>query len=292
MSIKRSQLRAEGFLVLVTLIWGSTFVVIKTGLSGASPLLFLGIRFSAAFIFFLPFLLKEKTAWNKRVLVYGLILGVFQFLGYSMQTLGLQYTTIAKSSLLTYVYALVAPPLQFIILKKKLRFANVLGLCIVMIGIYLFAAPENASLNKGDYLTLISAFSYGFYIIYLDKYTTRENPVLLTAIQFAVTAVVSFGLCLFLEKPFLIPSKDLFFSLGYLASFGSVGAIYIMNRFQRETTPTKAVVIYSLEPVFAVLLGFLIGGERISLTEIFAGLLILSGVLVSEIISLIQDKRT
>lgn len=289
--MKKSQLKAEGFLVLATLIWGGTFVVIKTGLSDTSPFLFLGIRFFLAFLLIIPFAIPRRGAINLRSLKYGLFLGIFQFLGYSLQTLGLQYTTVAKSSLLTYIYALITPLLQYAVLKKRIKKANLIGLLIVLAGILLFASPENSTLNRGDYLTLGSAFSYAFYIILLDLLTSREDPVILTSVQFLFTALVCLGLSPLLEDTYIRLTRDSLFALLYLASLGSVGAIYIMNKFQKETTPTKAVIIYALEPVFAVILGFLFLKEGLKIVEMTGAALILGGVMVSEVLGLLSDRQ-
>jgi len=280
---KKEELRAEGFLVLATVIWGGSFVVIKTGLEDMSPLLFIGVRFLAAFLLMFPFVLARRPRLTRDAVKFGIILGVFQFGGYYLQTAGLQYTSVAKSSLLTYLYALLTPPLQLLILRKRVKPATLLGIGIVFVGIFLFSSPSGGSLNKGDLLSIMSAASYSFYIVLLDRLTRKENPSVLTMVQFLMTAALGFALSPILEAPrFEIPGSGLV-ALGYLASLGSVGAIYIMNRFQKDTSPSKAVIIYALEPVFAVLFGFFLIGETLSASDMLGGALILCGVLFSEL---------
>ena len=279
----REEFRAEFFLVMATVIWGGSFVVIKTGLQDISPLLFIGIRFLAAALLMLPVVLFRHPRITRQTIRFGIILGIFQFGGYAFQTIGLQFTTVAKSSLLTYLYALLTPPLEFIILKKRVRPATLIGIGIVFVGIYLFSAPSGGSLNKGDFFSVLSAVSYSFYIIFLDKLTRTEDPTVLSLIQFVMTAVMGFALAPFLETTRCLFTRGSLIAIGYLATRGSVGAIYIMNRFQKDTSPSKAVIIYSLEPVFAILFGFFLIGESLTRPELIGALCIFFGVLFSEL---------
>ena len=279
----KEQFKSELMLILVTLIWGGTFPVIKAGLSDISPLLMVVIRFFLAFLFFLPLIIKRRNLLTSGIIKAGLILGFSTFIGYGMMTIGLTMTTVAKSSLISYGYALMTPPLQFLLLKKKVSPVNLIGLVIAFTGMMIFTSPSASGWNMGDSITVFVALGYAFTVVLLDKYSRVYNVEVLTGVQFFFTALFSVILIPFSETLVFIPTFNLLIALSYLAIPGTVGALYIMNRFQKRTTPVRAVVIYALEPVIAIFLGYLFLSEYIGWQELLGGVIILGGVLFSEI---------
>ncbi len=274
---------AELILVSATLIWGATFVIIKEGLKSCSPLLFIGIRFTLAFFIMLLFNWKRFLGTGKTLWRRGLILGSLNFIAYSMQTIGLKYTTVAKSSLVTYLFAVLTPPLQYALTKKVPHRGNLAGLAVVFTGMIMITSPKAEGINIGDILTLASAVSYTFYIVLIDLYPAREDAGVLVAIQFLLMGVLGFITAPFAETVRIEINPALVFSLAYLSILGSAVCIFIINRFQHYTTPTRAVIIYSLEPVFSVILGILILSESKAPLKIAGGIVILSGILISEL---------
>lgn len=279
------QQRAEIFLVITGLIWGGTFVATKMGLTGVAPLWLLFFRFAATALLFSLVFLRRLTLPSRRGLRAGILLGLLMFMGYGMQTLGLKYTSVAKSSLITYLYALLVPPLQLLLTRKKLHLGNILGLVIVFGGLFLFSTGGAEGLsgwNRGDTITLIGAAAYAFYIVLLDILPARQDPLQLTGIQFFVTALLAGAAAILFEEPRFSFTPLFWGSLAYLVVLGSIVVIMLMNLFQQDTTPTKACLIYALEPLFAVFLGWIILGETLTPGEITGSLLILAGILFSE----------
>lgn len=288
-------LRAELVLVLITLIWGGTFVVIKEGLRDSPPLFFLALRFTAALLVGIvvwidPLRRVVARGIDRSEVFHGLLLGGLLFVGLGSQTFGLQFTTVAKSSLFTYCYALLIPGLQYLVARKRLVVGNLIGLAVVVAGMYAFTSPESGALNAGDWVTLAGAGVFAFYIVYLDRFSSQDDAVLLTLLQFATTAILALVSSLALERPRVVASAGLLVAIGYLSVAGSVVAVYLMSRFQKETSPTRAVIIYALEPLFAVLFGFLLLGENLGPSQIAGGLTILGGVLISESWALLPGR--
>lgn len=287
----KNQFKSELMLILVTLIWGGTFPVIKAGLSDISPLLMVVVRFFLAFLFFLPLIIKRRRLLTTRLIKAGLILGFSTFVGYGMLTIGLTMTTVAKSSLISYGYALMTPPLQFLLLKKKVSPINLIGLVIAFTGMMIFTSPSASGWNMGDSITVLVALGYAFTVVLLDKYSRIYDVEILTGIQFFFTALFSVILIPFSETLVFIPTISLLIALSYLVIPGTVGALYLMNRYQKGTTPVRAVVIYALEPVIAIILGYLFLAEYIGWQELLGGIIILSGVLFSEIWGLVVSHK-
>ena len=279
----KKRFKAEIFLIIVTIIWGGTFAFIKSGLSDTTPLMLMAIRFGLAFLIFTIIYFKKFKYYGKRTLIGGLILGILMFLGYAMQTIGINYTSASRAGFITFTFALFVPFLQVYIIKKRPTMGNIVGLLVVFIGLWIISNPGSGSFNKGDFILLGSAVAYAFFIIFLDVINKRENPELMTAIQFAITAVLSLFASFLFEEPFINLTKDLIFSLLYLVILGSVVCLYVMNIYQKDTTPMRAVLIYALEPVFGVIFAMLLISERFSGREMLGSSLILAGVLVSEL---------
>lgn len=275
--------KAELILLLVTLLWGATFVVTKQGLNSAPPILFLALRFAAASLLLLPAAGNELKRLDGRLLRRGLVLGGLMFAGYAFQNASLVYTTAGRSALITYFFALLVPFLQVPFTGKPLRAANILGLAVVVAGLVLLNLPDADGINLGDLLALGSAVCYAFYIVCIDRYTRDGGALALTLMQFVLTAGLSLILSLMIEPREISFDGNLIWALFYLAFFGSFLCLSLMNRFQKDVTPVKAVIIYSMEPVFAVLFGMLFLAEGFTPAEWAGAALIIGGVLFSDL---------
>ena len=282
--------KAEGILVFTTLIWGLTFVVIKQGLNDASAFMFLFLRFGAASVCYLIIFRKHFKGLSRKTILRSVLLGLFFFCGYAMQTLGLEYTTVAKSALITYLFAVMVPPLQFFLTGKKPKLINIAALAIVFSGMYMFTAPGSSSLNRGDFLTFFGAVGYAFYIVFIDRYTGKEDPVVLTGFQFFVSTVLALLMSLMFETIVFKPTLNLLGSVLYLSIPGSVIAILLVNKFQGMSTPVRVCVIYALEPVFSIIFGWIILSENLSVNELTGSLLIIAGVVFTEVYGLFKRK--
>ena len=317
----RRNMRAEGLLVLTTLIWGGTFAVIKGALDDISPMLLVGIRFLLAAALAWPILLRgadstaevcspvrrrlfTPTAW-----LWGFVIALGMLAGYAGQTIGLKYTTVARSGFITFSFALYVPFLQFLILGKRPGWGNLLGLFVVIWGLSFIIDPASGPLkpgdlspfrilsmtrdimeggmNKGDLYTLFGSVGYAFYVVLLDKASRVCHPGALTVIQMLFCGLLALALVPFFEVPFLVISWRLAGAMFYLVALGSVLALALMNWFQRRLTPLRAVLIYALEPVFAALIGWLTFGSGMTTREIAGAVLILGGIVASDLWSII-----
>ena len=283
--------KAEGVLVFVTLLWGMTFVVTKRGLNDASPLFFLFLRFGFAFILYFALFRKHFFKLSRRTILRAVLMSLFFFSGYAFQTIGLQYTSVAKSALFTYMFVVLVPPLQFFFTGKMPKLLNIAALVVVFSGMIIFSPPGSASFNIGDLWTLGGAVGYAFFIIFLDRYSGKEDPVVLTGFQFLLTAVIALIMSAFLEETYVRPTINLTVSILYLGIPGSMIAIFLMNRYQGMTTPVRASIIYALEPVFSILFGWIILCEKLTSLEGLGAGLILAGVVFSEVAGLLLTRK-
>ena len=275
--------KAELSLLFMTLIWGSTFPLVKNALSYSSPFVFLTLRFGLASLAIWLFFSKKISFKDKDILKAGAIIGIFLFLGFAFQTMGLKTTAASKSAFITGLFVILVPPLSFVTLKEKPTIFSLVGLILAVCGLWLMTRPKGSELNFGDLLTFFCAVSFSLQVILVQIYTKRFDFITLTFIQILVTALLSIPSMLIFEKAKMAYHPNLILALFICAIFATAVAIFIQNRMQKETTAVKASLIYALEPVFAAIFSFLLLGEVLGWLGILGGGLILAGMLSSEL---------
>ena len=278
-----SRTRAELFLLSVTLIWGSTFALSKYLLDTISPLFYIGIRFSLALVIFTVLAYRRVIATTKAAFLKGGILGVLLFSGFAAQTIGLQYTGATKSAFITGMMVVFTPICQIIIERKAPKIGNIIGILLVTVGLYLLTSPAGSEFNFGDALNLFCAITFALYIVYLDVFSKGQDPVHLTIAQFVVCAVLGLTAAFLFEPVRFHPTTAAYGALLYLTVFATVIALFIQTRFQKDTTPTRSAVIFSIEPVLAAGIAYVVLGEVLGVPGMVGGALIVGGVLVSEL---------
>jgi drug/metabolite transporter (DMT)-like permease len=239
--------RAEAILLGTTFIWGGTFTVVKVGMEDISP-----------------------------------ILGSFLFLGFVAQNVGLTITTASKSAFITGMMVVFVPLLQFVIERRAPKIGNVVGVAVVTLGLWFLTAPAGSAFNAGDALTLVCAVLFAVYIVYLDVISREMGTGQLVFLQMVSTAILSAAAVLAFEQPLFAVSVLSVGALLYLTFMATLLTTYVQTRFQRDTTPTRAVVIFSIEPVIAAAIASVILGERLGWLGLLGGALIVAGVLLSE----------
>lgn len=279
------QRTAELLLFGTTFIWSSTFIVLKWGLEELSPLLFLALRFTLAaalFALLFPAAVRRVTTDAVR---HGAGLAFFFTLGFILQTVGLQYTTASKSAFITGLMVVFTPLVQYLWERRPPTRANLAGIAVVITGLWLLTDPlAGGGLNRGDLLTFFCAVSFACYIVYMDLVSRRHEPLMLTFAQIAPTALYCWLGIALLETPRAAPSWIGIGAVVYLAVAATIVTGFVMTRYQKETTPTRAVVIYTVEPVWTALMASALLGERLTLLAMAGGALILAGVLVSQLV--------
>lgn len=278
--------KAELLLLLITIIWGSTFVITKSSLDHASPLVFLGIRFSMAALVFGLVFYRRIFSNPIRLSAASWVVILTLFAGFAFQTAGLKYTTASHSGFITGLLVILTPLFQVFIEKKAPGKGVWTGVVLVTVGLYLMISPDrllDGNRLFGNGLTFLCAISFALYIVYLDLATRKDNVWQLTFMQFVITAAGSLLLAPVFESPALTLRTDLIVSVVYLAILATIVTTFIQTRYQKDTTPAKAAVIFTMEPVFSAILAFFILDERIGLAGIFGGIVIVIGLLISEL---------
>jgi drug/metabolite transporter (DMT)-like permease len=261
-------------------------------------MMFLTFRFSIATIIFLPFVFGRLEKLDKESIKRGLILGFLYFGGFASQTLGLNYTSATKSAFITGTFVIFTPIFQIIIEKKLPTKGNIIGIILVAGGLIFLSSRGThfldvihelgTNFNIGDYLTLVCAVFYSLYIVYLDIVSKKIDTLSLVFMQIAVTAAGAIaGAMIFdatgIETVKFILNKDVIFAVIYTSILATILTTTLQTKFQKYTTPAKAGIIFSFEPIFASVVAFFLLSEKISNFGLIGCVFIFCGLLISEV---------
>ncbi len=277
---------ADFALLLLTLAWGTTFLLVKDALAGTSAGVFLLARFAVACVALGAVALWRRDRPTGAALRHGLALGLAMFAGFALQTLGLRSTTPARSAFLTGLAVVIVPFLAHFLQRRSVRPAAWVGVALAVVGLFALTRPLArgiaAEVRLGDLLTVGCAVAYAFQIIGTSEWSARHPLALLTLLQVGTALALSTTLRA-LERPRLAATPALVGTVLYTGLAMTAGAYFVMNWAQRHTTAVRAALIFSLEPVAAALFSHFVGGEPLSALDWLGGGLIVLGVVVGEV---------
>jgi len=275
--------RAELALIGVTILWGGTFLIVHLAMQSASgPLFFVGLRFGTATLATALLAWPVLRGMTRRELIAGCAIGGGIFLGYTLQTWGLQTIPSSTSAFITAAYVPLVPIMQWAILRRPPHLMSWIGVAFAFVGLLLIAGPQQGlSFGFGEGLTLISTVAIALEIVLISLWAGQVNVLRVTVVQLGFTSIVAFA-CM-IPAGEAIPGFSWFLLIA-ACGLGLMSAMIqlVMNWAQRTVSPTRATVIYAGEPVWAGVIGRL-AGERLPGTALLGGLLIVAGVIVSEI---------
>jgi drug/metabolite transporter (DMT)-like permease len=259
-------------LLIVAMIWGATFPVVKIALNSMSPFAFNTIRFFITSLLFLPLI-------SKKGIKEGFKIGLATFLGYSFQTVGLEYTTATNAGFITSIYVVLTPIIAYLLYKMPVKRIDIVGTIIAFLGFYLLSGYTG--FNVGDLLMLACAFAFATEIAMIAYYSRRINPTMLAFWQILAVAVLSLPPALVTTTKFVI-NTEVVMALLITAVFATFIAKMLQNWLQRYVRVSEASIIFSMEGVFSHLFAVVMLGETLTLTQYFgAGLIVLAVLLVS-----------
>lgn len=269
-------------LVLCTVIWGGTFPAVKIALQQISPWTVVALRFSVAGLLFTMIYRRQLVAADSRVLLRGVALGLFFFAGFSLQTFGLVFTSSSRSAFITEMLVIFIPLIYFVVHRRTPSVFTGSGIVVVLLGLFLLTSPGGElALNRGDWLTLGCAVAFSAYIIGVGAWSSPETRAVLSTVQCLTVAAFSLP-GLDLQKTQFATGPEFWLALAYLAIPGTVIVVLLQMRFQPLTTPSRAGVIFALEPVFAMLYAILLGLEEASHRAVIGAAIVTLGVAWSE----------
>ena len=293
--------RWELAMVAVTAVWGSTFVLVRDAVAQIPPFTFIAYRFLAAALLLTAIRPRLALGWSGAdrrpggdggpgmdgggrlgPLAAGAVIGAVLVAGYGFQTVGLQYTTASNAGFITGLSVVLTPLLGALLLRQAPGRWPVTGACVAAVGLACLSL-QRLEVRQGDALVFACAVAFATHILLLGRYAPRLSTYRLAVVQLATAGLLALiwaGLAGDLAVP---ASSEVWVALAITSVAASAGAFLIQTRAQREVSPTRTAVIFTMEPVFAGLFGFLLAGERLSGRGWLGAGLILAGMLTAEL---------
>lgn len=280
---------AEAALALNAVVWGATFVVVKSALLHVTPILFLALRFSLATLALLALFRgaalptgQGRRSW--RAVGAGALAGVFLFSGYLLQTLGLRLTTAPRSAFLTGLTSIAVPLLAALVYRVRPQISEVAGVVVATVGLGLMTLKgASGSMSLGDLLTFLCAFGFAAYIVTLGHFAGDMSFELLSVTQVGVAALLSISLFWWAESPRVEWRPAVVWAILITGLLATALAFTIQAWAQQYTSSTRTALIYMLEPVVAWITSYCIAGEGLSGRAAAGAALILGGVVLVEV---------
>jgi len=287
-------------LIICTLIWGTTFIAQDTGMDNIGPFTFNSVRFFIGFLAVSPFVfLFEKKKINNQIKTktnqfFKLMLpvGVFLFLGTVFQQVSLLYTDVANSAFFTIFYVPMVPIIVYFLFSERLHWSIWPSVFACIVGGYLLSDISDVNIRFGDGLVLIGALFWALHIIYIGKIINQfDLPFFIALLQNLVVAALSFILVIIFEEINFSKIKLETVEILY-AGVLSGGAAFALQLFgQRNISAAPAAIVMSLEGVFAAISAWIILNQFLGLNNIMGCILILGGVLLSQLAPIYEKNK-
>jgi len=297
--MKNQKLKGNLLFLLVSFVWGVSFISQSKGVELISPVSFNGIRSLLGGIVLLPVIFfldmgKKKKGVSvykvdKKLITGGVICGTLLCIASTLQTAGMVYTSPGKSGFITALYMVIIP-IVYLFMGKKLRPVIICSVVIAVAGLYLMCIDSSLTINKGDVLTFICAFVFAAHILVIDHYSPKVDGVKLASLQFFVCGIINIILMFFSEVPTLELIWDCKYAIGY-SGIMSCGVAYTLQIVaQKYTDPTSASILMSLESVFATLTtvvlvacGWNLTGGQLDMREITGCILMFAAIILVQL---------
>jgi len=305
--VDKRQVSADLGLLMVTAIWGATFVMVKDAVASFPVFAFLSLRFWLALLALLPFAavrwLRARStsdgalgtggtpAVSRRTLSAGLLIGLALFSGYAFQTFGLRFTTPAKAGFITGLSVVMVPMLSALLIRRPPSRSASLGVLLATAGLALLSLQGNLAIALGDLLVLACAISFALHIVAVGAYSPHMDSLTLVVLQIATVALLSTAAAVATEWPLPPLERNVLIAAGFTGLAATALAFGVQTVAQRFTTPTHTALIFAMEPVFAGLFSFWFTGEILGPRALLGGGLILAGMLVAEMTPAISNAR-
>ena len=279
---------AESGLLLIGILWGMGFVTVKIGLNaGMNTFYLMWLRFLGSFVLLSILFRKKIKKVSKDDLKAGVILGIIQYFGYVFQTYGAANTTVGKNAFFTAINVIIVPYIFWMLNKKRPDIFSFSASIICLIGVGIMSLDSNLNfthLNKGDVMTIISAFFFALQVAYTGYFGRKVHPMNLVLLQmliggllFAGTQFATSGL-----REVIPLHGETLMAIIYAVVFSTAIPMLLQIYCQRLTTATRASILMSTESMFAPIFAFLVLGEMMTLRVALGAVFILFSVVVSE----------
>lgn len=274
--------RGEIGLILVSIIWGSGFIASAIGLDYLSAYETLAGRFLVAAVLLTAVNRKKLKKLQPKTIKNGILLGIFLYGAFVLQTVGLEYTTPSKNAFLTAVNVAVVPFIGFLFHKTPLDRNDVLRASLAMVGVALISLNWTGILNLGDVLSFLCAFAFALHIFYTGEFMENEDPLSLTMVQMITAFVLGMFFMVMRGESLLYQDRRGYLAMIYLGVFSTTIAFLMMSICQKYTKSSRAAVIMSTESLFAMVFSIIILNEQVTPRMILGAIVIFTAIVLPQ----------
>jgi drug/metabolite transporter (DMT)-like permease len=280
-----STLRYDALLVFITMIWGSTFLVVKYVVRLSGPFTYLAFAYGIGALTLALIFRKRLARITRAELRNGLIIGLFLFTGYALQTTGLQFTTVSKAGFITGLNVPLIPLFMFLLLRQKAARGAIAGILLSFVGLFLLSLSNKLTLSigVGELLIFGAAIAFALHVVNISRFSPGADATNLVIMQIGLSSLLSFIAIPIAHQPLFIPSWSFWIAVVLMGTIDVAFTLLVMNRVQQFIGGTKAALIYALEPVWAALAGLLLAGDVLSVPAWIGCAFILAGMVVGRL---------
>ncbi len=277
----KSRWVADISLLLVALIWGTTYVASKYVVTTVPVLQFLFIRFALTTVLMLPLTFESIRKADRATWVAGIVFGVFLFAIFTLETFGVAYTSAANAGFIISLFAVLVPVFDSIVYRKRPKFGLLGAVVLSVLGTFLLTLRHGYHMNIGDFLVLGAALCRAIQMTFTKRMTDgkRMDSGALTTIQLGMVAIGSGVASMFQHPSFTNFTPSFWLITGYLAVFATMFAFFVQLTMIRLTSPARVAVLMSSEPVFAAVCSVVFLSEHLSIGSMVGGLCIILAIL-------------
>lgn len=279
--------------LLITAAWGSSFIMMKLVADEAPVMAFLTLRFGLAAVLMSLIFCRKLRQFTPKLIGLSFILGALVCASMSLQVLGLRYTSASNSGFITALSVLIVPLLSALMLRKKPTASNLLGVLAALIGLGFITGifTDFTALNLGDFLTFLCALVVALHMIVVDRFTEKNDPLLLGIGQIIAMALISFVLWT-IQEPRTFATVN--YTPGLLLSVILTAVVCTAFAFtgqvvmQKYMAPARISLLFTFEPVFSLFYALIIAGpdgttETLTLAKGIGCVLVMAGMFASEL---------
>lgn len=282
---RRHLLRYDVLVIIVTIIWGCTFLVVKDTLTLVGPFTFLFLRFSSGALALALLLGKRLRKITRAEILAGSYIGIFLFAAYSLQTVGLRFTTVSKAGFITALYVPFVTLCELLFLRRRPSLLVLIGVVLSFGGLLLLSlnAALQLTFGLGEWLILACALATAFHIVSISAFAPRMDALNLSFIQVALAALLSLLAIPLAGEPWRIPSLPVWGGVIFMGVVATAFCLAVMNRVQQFISSTRATLMYALEPAWAALTGYLFAGDLLSPMALVGCICIFLGMIMGQV---------
>jgi len=277
--------RYEALLALNTLIWGSTFLVVKYLVKISGPFTYIAFSYAVGTLLLAVIFHKRLAHLTHSELRSGLLLGTALFAGYAFQASGLQFTTVSKAGFITGLYVPLVPLFYFVFLRQRPKLIALAGIMLSFVGLFLLSLTNQLSfsISAGEVLIFGAAVAFAVHIVLIGKFAPNADMTNLAIIQLGCSSLLGFVAMFFAGETHSAPPPQFWPIIISMGMIDIAFTLLVMNRVQQYVGGIRATLIYALEPLWAALTGLLLAGDVLSVPAWIGCGCILAGMIVGRL---------